>query len=433
MIGSPLRSPASLLLCSRHWTRPRSPEVIAPRVSVRSGEPMTVRRCSIPEKTARSSAALGPTDRSRGQAGRIRFHVPAYPDVDGLLDDVRRIVETGWLSNSSFARGLEREIAPWIGGREIIAVSNCSDGLIATLVGLDAAGGEVILPGYTYLATWQSVVWARMIPVVADVTDDGLLDPAAVLAAATPRTVAILAVHLAGAPAPMDDLTTLAHRLGVPLVVDAAHAIGARLAGDRPVATAGTAHVFSIGATKQLAAGEGGLIAINDKQLAERVRLFCSQGHLPGEMDALALGMNVRLPEISAALALRQLPGLRAQLTRRAAVRERYASAWARLPLRLSGPRPGDVSAIKDQLVWLDDPSIRPDVIAGLNRRGVETKSYYNRAVADLTAFEGRIASTDVSRRLAASSFAVPIHGRLTNQEVEIVATSLADVFAELA
>ena len=330
-------------------------------------------------------------------------------------------------------RSLEREIAPWIGGREIIAVSNCSDGLIATLVALDAAGGEVILPGYTYLATWQSVVWARMIPVVADVTDDGLLDPAAVLAAATPRTSAILAVHLAGAPAPMDELTSLADRLGVPLIVDAAHAVGARLNGDRAVGTLGTAQVFSIGATKQLAAGEGGLIAVNDPQLAERVRLFCSQGHRPGEMDALALGMNVRLPEISAALALRQLPGLGAQLSRRAAVGARYAAAWSGLPLRLSGPRPGDVSAMKDQLVWLDDPAIRPAVVAGLSRRGVETRPYYDHAVADLTAFQGRIASTDVSRRLAASSFAVPIHARLTDREVELVAESLADVMGGLA
>jgi dTDP-4-amino-4,6-dideoxygalactose transaminase len=394
---------------------------------------MTDRRFTFPGAPPRSPVGLDPADRTGERTGQIRFHIPAYPDVDGLLDDVREIVESGWQSNASFVRGLEREIAPWIGGREIIAVSNCSDGLIATLVALDAAGGEVILPGYTYLATWQAVVWARMIPVVADVTDDGLLDPAAVLAAATPRTCAILAVHLSGAPAPMDELTSLADRLGVPLIGDAAHAVGARLAGHRPVGGAGTAQVFSIGATKQLAAGEGGLIAINDPQLAARVRLFCTQGHLPGGMDALALGMNVRLPEMSAALALRQLPGLRAQLARRVAVRERYAAAWVGLPLRLSGPRPGDVSAIKDQLVWLDDPSLRQDVIGGLGQRGIETKPYYDRAVADLTAFEGRIASTDVSRRLAASSFAVPIHGRLTDREVEAVADALVDVMRELA
>jgi dTDP-4-amino-4,6-dideoxygalactose transaminase len=398
----------------------------------RSGELMTDRRSVYPGTPAPSPVGPATADRSGDGIDPIRFHVPVRPDVDGLLEDVRQVVDSGWQSNASFVHRLEREIAPWIGGGEIIAVSNCSDGLIATLVGLGDPGGEVIVAGYTYLATWQSIIWARMVPVVADVTADGLLDPAAVLAAASPRTSAILAVHLAGAPAPMDALSALAVRLSVPLVADAAHAVGARLSGDRPVGATGVAQVFSIGATKQLAAGEGGLIALNDPELARRVRLFCGQGHLPGAMDALGPGMSMRLPEISAALALRQLSGLGVQLERRASIGARYAAAWSALPLRLSGPRPGDASANKDQLVWLDDPSLRSEVMAGLGRRGVTTKPYYDRAVADLTAFEGRVASTDVSRRLAASSFAVPIHGRLTDLEVEIIADAMIDVLAEL-
>jgi dTDP-4-amino-4,6-dideoxygalactose transaminase len=142
-------------------------------------------------------------------------------------------------------------------------------------------------------------------------------------------------------------------------------------------------------------------------------------------MDALGPGMNLRLGELTAALALRQLDRLATQLDRRDAIHERYARAFDDLPLRLSGPAPGERSGHKDQLVWVDDPADRWPLRDALDRAGVETKAYYDTAIPDLAAFEGRVASADRSRWLAARSFAIPIHARLSDDQVDRVAAAV--------
>ena len=284
----------------------------------------------------------------------IAFHLPAIPDIEAYVDDVRTILSSGRLSSGPYVDRLERLLSPWLGDRSVVAVSNASDGLIAALSVLARPGCEVIIPGFTYLATWQAVLWAGMVPVVADVDDNALLDPSAVEAALTPRTGAILAVHLTGAHAPTEALRGLADRHGAALVTDAAHALGSA-APARNADWLGDAGVTSIGATKQVAAGEGGAIAVRDPATVQAFRHWARQGHEPGGMDATSNGMNLRLSELTAALALHQLDGLAAQVERRREIHARYATAFAGLPVRLSGEPGGERSSFKDQLVWVDD------------------------------------------------------------------------------
>ena len=318
------------------------------------------------------------------------FHLPAMPDVEAFLEDARAIMRSGRLSEGPYVHRLEERLGSWLGDRPVVAVSNASDGLVAALVVLARPGCEVIIPGFTFYATWQAVVWAGMTPVIVDVTDDGLIDPDAVAAAITPQTGAILAVHLTGSLAPMRPLRMLADRNGLALIADAAHAIGA---GDGDLATGsmGDAEVVSIGATKQVAAGEGGAVTVRDPDKVSGMRRFKLQGRQAGAMDVLGAGMNLRLAELTAALALRQLDGLSEQLARRRAIHERYATAVADLPLRLSGSGSGTTSAHKDQLVWPDDPADRARLRRALAEAGIETKRYYEVAIPDLTAFSGRV------------------------------------------
>jgi dTDP-4-amino-4,6-dideoxygalactose transaminase len=358
----------------------------------------------------------------------IPFHLPSVPDVDAFLTDARAIVESGWLSEGRFVRRLEAELRPWLGGRDIVAVSNCSDGLIAALSLVAEPGCEVILPGFTYLATWQSIVWAGMVPVVVDVDERGRIDPAAVAAAISSRTGAILAVHVAGSLAPMHELRDIADRAGIALLADGAHGLGAR-SGDVLAGTLGDIEVFSVGATKQLAAGEGGCLTIRDPGRVPLARRWANQGHDPGSMDAVGPGMNLRLSELTAALALRQLEHFDRQLRRREQIHQRYAQLFGDLPLRLSGPRGDERSAHKDQLVWVFDPADRGPLRQALASAAIQTKSYYDVAIPDLTAFSGRVASAARSRDLAARSFAIPIHARLTDDQVDRVGDAIRGYF----
>jgi dTDP-4-amino-4,6-dideoxygalactose transaminase len=348
----------------------------------------------------------------------IPFHVPDRLDVDGFVEDARVILESGRLSLGPYTERLERGVAPWVGDGTVTAVSNCSDGLIAALWAIRDAGAEVVVPGFTYLATWQAVVWAGMTPVVADVDERGLLDPAAAEAAIGPRTRLILGVHLSGHPADVTGLRAVADRHGLALLFDSAHALGARWA-DRPVGAGGDIEVFSIGPTKQLGVSEGGLVVANDPELAARVRRFSTQGHRLGELDALGMGMNLRMPELTAAMALRALPMLDGRLKARAVIADRYRTTWRDLPMRLPGPQMGERSAFKDLITFVDEPTDREPVRDHLASAGIATKPYYDPAIPDLTAFEGRIASADQSRELARKSFALPIHGRLTEPDVD--------------
>jgi dTDP-4-amino-4,6-dideoxygalactose transaminase len=131
--------------------------------------------------------------------------------------------------------------------------------------------------------------------------------------------------------------------------------------------------------------------------------------------------MNLRVPELTAALARRCLDVLEAQLQRRSEIHDRLAAAWAGLPLRLSGPLPGERSAHKEQMVWLHESADRAPLAAWLTSRGVESRLYHSIAIPDLSSFEGRVASADRARWLADRSLTVPMHGRLTDEEVDRV------------
>ncbi|HYI22906.1 MAG TPA: DegT/DnrJ/EryC1/StrS family aminotransferase [Candidatus Limnocylindrales bacterium] len=359
----------------------------------------------------------------------VRINVPLPPhDIDAFLADARQIIESGWLAGGEHVAALERELEPWTGHRPVIAVTTATNGLIAAMTTLGEPGAEAIVPSYTFLATWQTVLWSRMVPVVADVDERGLLDPSAVAAAITDRTRVIVPVHLAGMPAPTDELRDLARQNGAALVVDAAHALGSRHA-DRPVGADGDAEVFSISSTKPLGAGEGGFVTARDDELEQALRRFAFYGGRPGLGDTYGPGLNLRVPELTAALARRNLERFEAQLERRSEIHRRYATGMEGLPLRLSGPLAGQRSAHKDQLVWLDDPADRSPLVEQLTDAAVETRLYHSIAIPDLTAFEGRVSSTDRGRDLAKRTLAIPMHGRLTDDEVDHVVDTMHDYF----
>ncbi len=219
-----------------------------------------------------------------------------------------------------FVAAFEQGFAELSGTRRSVAVTNGSTALTLAMRALGiGAGDEVIVPAYTFIATATAVLEANALPVFADV-DPGTycIDPGAVEQLITPRTKAIIPVHLGGHPADMDLLQAIATRHGLAIIEDAAHAHGATW-NNRPAGSIGTFGCFSMQASKNLTGGEGGIVTTQDDDLAERIRSLRNCGRvLDGAwFEHHLMGGNHRLSEFQAAVLLAQLERYPAQLARR--------------------------------------------------------------------------------------------------------------------
>jgi len=257
----------------------------------------------------------------------LGFQPPAVGEEE--VAAVAETLRSGWLTTGPRATELERRFAELTGARRAVALSSGTAALHLALVAAGVGpGDEVITTPITWPATANVVVHAGATPVFVDVREDDLnIDPEAVAAALTDRTRAILPVHLAGQPADLEPIQAL----GIPVIEDAAHAAEARYRG-RPLGAGSLAACFSLYATKNVAAGEGGVLTTDDDELADRVldlRLM-RRGH--GSLyDVRVAGFKANLSDLLAAVALCQLDKLERHREVRLAHVEAYDEAVAGL------------------------------------------------------------------------------------------------------
>jgi dTDP-4-amino-4,6-dideoxygalactose transaminase len=228
----------------------------------------------------------------------------------------RRLSRYGPSDDPSFGakvRRSEQAVADLAGVRYGLALSSGgSGGLWISLLALGVGpGDEVIVPGFTFVATISAVVYARAVPVLAEIDETFNLDPADVEARITPRTRAIIAVHMLGAPARLAELKAVADRHGVALIEDCAQAFGATYRG-RGVGGIGTIGAYSFNEFKTITCGDGGMLVTDDEDLYRRCFAMHDQGHAPDRLGSKYaprpfLGMNFRMTELSGAVLLAQL------------------------------------------------------------------------------------------------------------------------------
>jgi len=206
----------------------------------------------------------------------------------------------------------EASVAERAGVGHALAVNAGTSALLLALIGVGVGpGDEVIVPGFTYVATISTVVYARAVPVLAEVDATFDLDPADVEARITPRTKAIVAVHMLGAPARIDELKAVAERHGLALIEDAAQAFGATHRG-RWLGSIGDAGAYSFNEYKTITAGDGGMLVTSDDALYRRCFALHDQGQVPDGRglavpETPALGLNFRMTEVQGALLVAQL------------------------------------------------------------------------------------------------------------------------------
>ena len=225
-----------------------------------------------------------------------------------------------WRTPGTRTLEFEQAFARFHGARHGLAVTSGTAALEVTMAALGlGAGDEVIVPDFTFVATASAVLFANALPVLVDVRPDTYgIDPELVEAAITPRTRAIIAVHMGGHPADLDALTDLARRKNVALIEDSSHAHASEWRGKR-IGTYGVAGTFSFQASKLMTAGEGGMIISNDDTFERNARSVHDCGRMPGEWfySHFVYGSNYRLSEWQGAVLMAQLGRLDGQTRRR--------------------------------------------------------------------------------------------------------------------
>jgi len=248
---------------------------------------------------------------------------PLWPQFDEAeRKALNQVLESRvwWRTPGTRTLEFEQAFARFHGARHGIAVTNGTAALEVTMAALGiGAGDEVIVPDFTFVATASAVLFANALPVLVDVRPDTYgIDPELAEAAITPRTKAIIAVHMGGHPADLDALTDLARRKNIALIEDSSHAHGSEWRGKR-IGTYGVAGTFSFQASKLMTAGEGGMIISNDDTFERNARSVHDCGRMPGEWfySHFVYGSNYRLSEWQGAVLMAQLGRLDGQIRRR--------------------------------------------------------------------------------------------------------------------
>jgi len=353
----------------------------------------------------------------------IPFVRPPTPPLERVVARLAPSYERGALTNGPLVAELEQRVAERLNVTHVVAVASCTAGLMLTLRGL-APTGAVLVPSFTFSAGPHAVAWNGLAVRFAECDPWSLQLDCADAAGRLDGVGAVMATHIAGAPCEAEAVETLAAGAGVPAVFDAAHAFGARRAG-RPVGGFGAAEVFSLTPTKPLIAGEGGLVATNRGDLAEIVRIGRDYGN-PGDYDTRFVGLNARMSELHAAVALESLGELDDHLAARTALARRYLDGFASVPgIRAQEVDPADVSTWKDftvRVVADEFGAGRDAIVAALAAEGVDTRSYFDPPVHRQRAHVGRQpVELPVTDEVSASVVSLPLYRALDPAAIDAI------------
>ena len=352
------------------------------------------------------------------------------PLRDDILAAITRVCDSQRFIMGPEIDALERELAPMLGVRHAIAVSSGTDALLLALMTLGiSSGDEVVTTTFSFFATAGAITRVGARPVLVDIDPATFnIDPAQAAAAITPRTRAIMPVHLFGLGADMDPLLAAADRAGIPVIEDAAQAIGATYRS-RLLGGIGALGCFSFFPSKNLGAfGDAGLLTTNDDRLAERARLLRNHGMQPKYHHHM-VGANFRMDALQAAVLRVKAPHLAAWTAGRQANAARYRGLFraAGLDASVTLPiEPADRAHIFNQFV-IRTPE-RDALKQYLDAQGIGNEIYYpvpfhlQPCFADLGYRRGAFPHAELA---ADECLAIPVYGELTLEQQESVVSAI--------
>ncbi len=347
---------------------------------------------------------------------------PELPPLERYVELLRDIWDSRMLSNfGTYARRFEAQAQARLGTPRVRAVASCDLGLMIGLAALDLpAGGEAIVPAFTFNSTINAILWNRLTPVFADVDPHRLtLDPAEVEELLSPRTAVIVGTHVFGNPCDHDAIHAAAGPAGVPIVYDAAHAFGSRYR-DRPAGTLGDLEVFSFSGTKLVTSAEGGLVVASRDDLVTRLEYLRAYG-FQADYESHVVGLNAKISELDAALGVLTMEKLDHAVARRQEIARRYRSALGEIPaLAFQQVDARDRSTFKDFAILCEHG--REGLMQRLEAAGIQTKRYF-RPAHTMRAYR-RFATRPLPRTDAVYDriLCLPIFNELSDAQIDEVA-----------
>lgn len=377
----------------------------------------------------------------------IPFHVPSIGEDE--ITEVTATLRSGWLTTGPRTARFETEFAAYTGSKYALAVNSCTAALHLALVGLGIGpGDEVITTPTTFCATVNTILHVRATPVLADVGPEGNIDPRSIASRITPRTRAIVPVHLAGYPCQMDEIWKLARQHKLSVIEDAAHAAGTFYRGAHlgSETSASDAVAYSFYATKNITTGEGGMLTTSNEELAKRVRRLTLHGISKDAWnryaengswyyDVVEPGFKYNLTDIQSAIGIHQLRRIESFIEQRTALAELYNRQLAdaeELELPAACPYGRHswhlyLLKVKSDLLTIG----RDEFIAELRRRQIGTSVHF--IPVQLHPFFAAHAGRAENQCPAAleryyRSVSLPLYPGLTESQVLRIASAVKDI-----
>lgn len=359
----------------------------------------------------------------------LAFTRPAVPPWEALAPEFQAILESGILTKGPRLAALEKALAEYLRSPHVVCLNSCTSGLLLGVQALKLEG-EVIVPSFSFMATFHALRWNNLTPVFVDCEPYSLtVDLEAVAAAIGPHTAAVMSAYVFGNPPRLDEIDALCRQKGLAHFCDSAHGIGTLIDGV-PAGTRADFEVFSCSPTKLLTAAEGGVLSTRHAYIEEWVRAGRDYGN-PGSYDCDFAGINARMSEFHAAIMHAGLPHLESYVQRREELVGVYRERLGELPgVRFQQLQPGVRSSHKDFPIFIEREAFgcsRDALQKALLAEGVPTRAYFDPPGHQLTAYRQEL-HLPVTEKMCSEVLCLPMSSRMSNEEAEQVCHCLAEL-----
>lgn len=377
----------------------------------------------------------------------MEYNIPLFKLNFGQeeIDAVTETIKSKWISTGPKCEELENQFVEMFNVKHAISLSNCTDALhLAMIVNRVSAGDEVICPSLTFAASVNSIRYVGAIPVFCDIEglDNMNISPREIEKLITPKTKAIVVVHMAGFPADMDAIMAIAQKHNLKIIEDSCHAPFSEYKGKK-LGTIGSVGCFSFFSNKNISTGEGGMMITNDDEIAKRCRLLRShgmttmsyqraKGHATS-YDIVELGFNFRMDDIRASIGVVQMNKLRPDLEARKKVRATYLEQLASLD-QVIVPFLDNKEFVSNYImpIVLKDSTVekRDAVRDFLHSKGIQTSNHYP-AIHRFSVYKDYPANLPITEYVCDNEITLPMYAALSEDEIKYIVETLKNALNE--